>query len=226
MLRRILVLLVILAVSAAGVIYWFFSGDGVRRALEQQATAWIGQPVAIRSATARIFPRVGIELGDVRIGDPVRVTLARVEVSTGLRPLLSRRIEDAALIVSDSRIEMPLPFSMPESGGASPAPDDAGAGITVVSLRAITLRDIRIVSRGQEIELSADSSLSGSRLDLSRFTARAGSTSLEASGVVELEPSFDAKLQVSAGELDLDDLVALADAFTPPPPRRPPSPKG
>ncbi|MGH8187111.1 MAG: AsmA-like C-terminal region-containing protein [Steroidobacteraceae bacterium] len=230
MLKRALLLLVVLAAAAAGAIYWFFSGDGIRRALEQQATSWLGQPVAIGSATAHVFPRLAIRLADVRIGDPVRLALSEVDVSTGLRALLSRRIEGAEIIVSDSRIDMPLPFTVPATD--ADAPSSAGGGITVASIDAITLRNITIASRGREIVVSADSSLQGSRLDLSRFTARAGNTSLDASGVVDMEPSLDAKLEVSANALDLDDLIALADAFTPPPSPRgsgatsPPSPQG
>src|SRR3977135_2931812 len=96
--RFLLILLAVVAIVAAvaaGSIYWFLSGDGIRRALEQQATSWLGQPVTIGSATARLFPRPAIALRDVRAGDPVRMTLADVELSSGLRPLLSRRIEDA-----------------------------------------------------------------------------------------------------------------------------------
>ncbi len=214
MLRRAFLIVVVLAAVAAAAIYWFFSGDGMRRSLEQQATRWLGHPVRIASATARLFPRVSIQLRDVRVGEPVRLSLADVEVSTGLRPLLSRRVEDAEIIVSDSRVDMPLPFSIPESDASAPASD--GSGLTVASIRAITLRDVRVVSRGREIVVSAESSLNGSRLDISRFTARAGRTSLDASGVVELAPSLNANLQASANQLDLDDLLALADAFTPP----------
>ncbi len=222
MLRRALLVLIVLGAAAAAAVYWFFSGDGMRRSLERQATQWLGQPVRIGSATAGLFPRVAIQLRDVRVGEPVRLSLADVEVSTGLQPLLSRRVEEAEIIVSDSRVDMPLPFSIPESDAASPsgaAPkpgEGAGSGVTVASIRAITLRDIRIVSRGREIVVSAESSLTGSRLDVARFTARAGRTSLEASGVVELAPALNANLQASANELDLDDLLALADAFTPP----------
>lgn len=216
MLKRAILIVVVLAAIAAGAIYWFFSGDGIRRALEQQAASWLGQPVGIGSATANVFPRLAIRLADVRIGDPVRLALAEVDVSTGLRALLSRRIEGAEIIVSDSRIDMPLPFTLPASDTDAPS-DGTGGGITVASIDAITLRNITIASRGREIVVSGNSSFRGSRLDLSRFTARAGNTSLGASGVVEMEPSLDAKLDVSANALDLDDLIALADAFTPPP---------
>src|SRR5689334_1959010 len=88
---------IVVALGATVFVYWFFSGDGLRRAVEQQATTWLGQPVTVGRATAGFFPRAAIRLGDVRVGDPVRVTLSAVNVSTDFRALLSRRIQDAAI---------------------------------------------------------------------------------------------------------------------------------
>ena len=52
--RRILLIaaatLVVIVLAATLGLYWFFSGDGMRQALEQQATSWLGQPVKITSA--------------------------------------------------------------------------------------------------------------------------------------------------------------------------------
>ena len=212
--------IIVLVVGAAGALYWFLSGDGIRRTLEQQASAWLGQPVQIGSARAQFFPRIGLELGDVRAGNPVRVTLRSVSISASLQPLLKRRIEDAEVTLAGSRIELPLPFSIPTTGGddtTTPEKASASGGIQVVSIRAITLRDITIASRGREVTVSADSSLAGSRLNLQQFTATSGKTSLNATGTVELEPAIDAKLTVKANKLDLDELLALASAFSPPP---------
>ena len=218
LLAAVAVILVLLVLTAGG-LYWFLSGDGIRRTLEQQASAWLGQPVQISSARPQFFPRIGIELGNVRAGDPVRLTLARVGISARLVPLLSRRIEDAEIALSGSRIELPLPFELPEDNSSdSPgsARADGNAGVELVSVRAITLRDVVIVSRGKEITVSADSSLVGERLGVERFTATSGKTQLDASGTVELEPRIDAKLTVNANQLDVDELLALAAAFSPP----------
>jgi uncharacterized protein involved in outer membrane biogenesis len=217
-LRRLLIGVVVLAALAAGAIYWFFSGDGVRHALERQATAWLGQPVRIARATAQLFPRVAIQLTNVRVGNPVRLALADVEVSTGLRALLSRRVEEAELILSDSRLDLPLAFTIPTSSTTEPAA--SSSWFTVESIRAITLRNIRVTSRGREILVSGESSLAGNRLQLTEFSARSGETAVEASGTVELSPTFNAKLQAAANRLDFDDLMALVDAFTPAQPTR------
>ena len=93
------VLVLLIAISAAALL-WFLRGDGVRIALEQQASAWLGQPVRIAAARAQLLPRLGIHLQDVRIGQTDAVTLGTVDVATGLLPLLSRRVEGAELVVS------------------------------------------------------------------------------------------------------------------------------
>jgi uncharacterized protein involved in outer membrane biogenesis len=217
--RRVLIGLLVLVAIAAGAIYWFFRGDGVRRALERQATAWLQQPVHIAAASVQLVPRVGIQLTDVRVGEPARLTLADVEVSTGLRALLSRRVEDAELILSDSHVDLPLPFVIP-TASAEQTDAAASGGFTVASISHIALRDIHVTSRGREILISAESALVGDMLELRQFTARSGNTEIDVTGRVGLSPSIDARLKASAERLDLDELVALADAFTPEPSAR------
>jgi len=215
----VLAVIVVLVLAATALAYWFFSGDGMRLAIEQQATSWLGQPVTVGRARAQIFPRAAIQLTDVRVGKPVRLTLADVQLSTDLRALLSRRIENANVTVSDSRIEMPLPFALPESGSSAAESSDSPAessAVQIVSVRSISLDDIQLVSRGREVRVSADSALDGNTLTLRRFTARSGTTALEAEGEVDLAPTIDARLKVKANKLDVDELLALADAFTPP----------
>jgi uncharacterized protein involved in outer membrane biogenesis len=219
--KRLLIIVVavtiVLVVVAAGALYWFLSGDGIRRAIEEQATAWLGQPVHIASARAQLYPRVGIELSDVRLGEPARISLQTVAISAPLRPLLSRRIEDAEITLAKSRIDLPLPFAIPTGAGGNGTGNtrSGSGGIQLVSIRAISLRDMTITSRGRQVTASAESSLAGSTLTLQRFTATSGRTSLEATGTVQLEPVVDARLTIKANQLDVDELLALSSAFTP-----------
>lgn len=203
----------VLVAVAAGSAYWFFSRDGFRRALEAQATSWIGVPVRIGAARAEFLPRIAVQLTDIRVGEPAQLALDNVELATDLRSLLGGSIEHADVLVSDSRIDMPLPFGLPrrtDTGtGTMPA-----AAVRIVSIRSIALRNVRLRSRGQEIVVSADSSLDGTTLALRRLAAEAGGTTLAVEGVVALSPRIDARLKGRANRLDVDELVALAAAFT------------
>jgi len=204
----------VLIAVAAGSAYWFLSRDGFRRALEAQATSWLGVPVRIGAARAQFLPRFAVQLSDVRVGEPASLSLDTIELAADARSLLAGRIENADVLVSDSRIDMPLPFELPRGtntgAGALPA-----AAVRIVSIRSIALRDVRLRSRGREIVVSADSSLDGTTLALQRFAAEAGGTTLAADGVIALSPRIDARLKATANRLDVDELVALAAAFTP-----------
>jgi hypothetical protein len=216
----------ILVVVAAGAAYWFFARDGFRRALEAQATAWIGQPVRIGAARAQFLPRVAIQLEDIRVGDPVQLALDDVELAADIRPLFAGRIENADVLVSDSRIDMPVPLGLPQPNDGDAAASDAtsDAPIRIVSIQSITLRNVRLRSRGREVVVSADSSLEGTTLALRRFAAESGRTTLVVEGVVALSPRIDAQLEATANRLDLDELIALAAAFAPETAARPTDP--
>ena len=210
-----LVITVVLAVGGASfLVGWFVSGDGTRLALEREASAWMGQPVQIDGAEASLFPRAGLELTNVRVGDPVRLTLATVQVSTDLGALLGQRIEDAAVVVADSRIVMPLPLPKGDSTSVESSEGESD-GVEVVSIREISLRNIQIVSRDREFVVSMDSSLDGDLLSIHSLTAESGTAEIELDGEIRLAPDLEGTLAVRAGHLDLDELLALAQAFEP-----------
>ena len=210
-----LVITVVVAIGGASLlVYWLVSGDGPRLALEREASAWMGEPVQIDRAQASLFPRAGLELTNVRVGDPVRLTLATVQVSTDIGALLGQRIEDAAVVVADSRVVMPLPLP---KGDATSAESSEGAsdGVQIVSIREISLRNIQIVSRDREFVVSMDSSLDGDLLSIDSLTAESGTAEIELDGEIRLAPDLEGTLAVRAGHLDLDELLALAQAFEP-----------
>jgi hypothetical protein len=218
MMRRVLLWamggVLALALVAAGLLYWFLSNDGIRVALERQATAWLGQPVHIAAVGAQFWPRPGVTLERVTVGEPARLTLGEVGVSTELSALLRRRIADGAVRIRNTRVELPLPFEIPTSAASGASEPSTFA---VESINSIGLDNVRIVSRGRELVLSADSSFDGARLTIRRAAAESGKTSIRAEGVVTLEPRVDATLKASANRLDVDELMALADAFGPAP---------
>ena len=220
MLRRVLLYatagFLALVVIAAGALYWFLSNDGIRIALEQQATAWLGQPVRVASVRAQFWPRPGLIMRSVTVGQPARLTLGEVGVSTDLMAILRRRVAEGEMRIGDSRIELPLPFEIPANGQGSAGSGESTA-FAIESIDSIALDAVRVVSRGRELVLSADSSFDGARLTVRNATVESGKSSIRAEGVVTLEPRVDARLRASADRLDVDELLALADAFGPPP---------
>ena len=210
-----LVITVVVAIGGASLlVYWFVSGDGTRLALEREASAWMGETVQIDRAQASLFPRAGLELTNVRVGDPVRLTLATVQVSTDLGALLGQRIEDAAVVVADSRIVMALPLPKGDSTSVESSEGESD-GVQIVSIREISLRNIQIVSRDREFVVSMDSSLDGDLLSIDSLTAESGTAEIELDGEIRLAPDLEGTLAVHAGHLDLDELLALAQAFEP-----------
>lgn len=218
-LRRLILLVagvaVLLVLVAALGAYWFFARDGFRQALEAQATTWLGHPVRITAASVQFLPRLAVELQGVRVGEPVQLTLDSVALASDLRPLVNGRIENAEVSISDSRIDLPLPFGLPERSGKGNAAERSDAPVRIVSIRSIALRSVRLRSRGREVVVSADSAYGGTSLALNSFTAESGGTMLKAEGLMVLSPRVDARINVVANRLDLDELLALADAFAP-----------
>jgi uncharacterized protein involved in outer membrane biogenesis len=207
--------LVLLIVVIAGTAYWFFARDGFRQALESQATSWLGHPVHIGAARAQFLPRLAVSLRNVRVGDPAQLALDEVDLASDLRPLFNGRIENADVTISGSRIDLPLPFSLPDSSDTRDKAAAAEPAVRVVSIRSIALRAVRLRSRGREIVVSGDSAYGGTALALKSFTAESGGTKLSADGIIVLSPRVDARVNATANRLDLDELIALADAFAP-----------
>ena len=103
--RLIIVLLVLVLLTLASTSPLARSSDRTRsQHVEQQLSAALNQPVHIASASAAIYPRVAIKLGNVTIGDPVAVQVREIRIATGLRPLLSRIVDDAEVVVSDGSV--------------------------------------------------------------------------------------------------------------------------
>ncbi len=159
-----LLALVLLLTGGYYLLQWLLVSDLMRTELERQLSVYLQQPVAIKSARAAIFPRVAIALDTVVIGAQQSIALEDVRIVTGLRPLLSRRVEQAEVRVRSGRLTLPLPFTLtPEVGPAAAEP----TGFALASVESIELRGITLVSGGQEWQVDADCAVAGNRLDVS-----------------------------------------------------------
>ena len=217
--RKGLVAIVLVLAVITAAVYFFanrvLGSDMVRSALEQQLATRLGQPVRVHSVGASLFPRVAVTLHDVAIGEPAAVQLGDVRAVTGLRGLFSRTIADAEVIVSRSRLTLPLPFALVPSPPTDAA-ESAGSRFTVTSIRVIIFRDIDLVAGSQTLRVNLDASIDGDRLAISRLTMNGKRTKVEAHGALTSIASLRGDVDAKAEPLDLDETIAIASAFTAP----------
>lgn len=184
-----------------------------RTALEQQLTARLGQPVHIGALSAAIYPRVAVDLDDVAIGAPAAVTLAHTRLVTGLRALFSRTISDAELIVRNSRLALPLPIALLPGATQTSAPA-AGPGLSIASVRVISLENVELIAPSQSMRIDLRGSLTGDRLDIERVALRGRSSKIDGKGALSSVTRFEGSIEAAADVLDLDELMSIASAFT------------
>jgi uncharacterized protein involved in outer membrane biogenesis len=214
--RLLLVAAALVVVAGIGVALLarsVFTGANVRAAIESQVSSALGQPVTIGSIGASVYPRVTMDLTDVRIGRPVRIQLAAVHVGTGLRPLLSRRIEQANVRVDGARLTLPLP----SFGSAEPAPAPAGdAGkppVEIVSIDEIVLKGVEVVSGDRTLRGDIELVPRGGGVQIRRVALAADATAISMTGDLTAIAPLTGKVDVAAEALDIDRLIAFVSDF-------------
>lgn len=220
MLKKILIGgLIALVVLFGGAFFWaksVLTGERVRAALADQVEKAIGQPVTIGALDATLTPRVTLTLGDVKIGRPERISVGDLRVGTDFGALLSRRIEHASLHLNGARIELPLPSFTIASAPAPPAGGEASAPpVELVSIDEIVLTDVEVVSGGRtlrgDIELIPEGTTG---MTIRRIALKAGDTSIDVTGRITNFAGPVGELAVTAGRLDMDQLLAFVNDFT------------
>jgi hypothetical protein len=214
--RGLIIVGILLLLLAAGVYVAatrVLTSDYARATLEQQLSVAVGQPVHIGALSAAIYPRVAVDLDDVAIGTPATVTLAHVRLVTGLRALFSRTITDAELIVRNSRLTLPLPGNLlPTNPATDTAP--AGPGLTLESVRVISLENVELVAPPRMMRVDLRGSLTGDRLDIEHLAMRGSPSTIDGKGTISSIARLEGNIEAKADPLDLDELMAIASAFT------------
>jgi len=194
--------------------------EHVRQTLERQASEALEQPVTIGRAELTVWPRAGVRLTNLVVGDPAALTLTRTDVSTSLRALFDRRIEDAEIVVQDSELDLPLVLATldrlrsPGAPAGGDGPEGEGSmGVTLVNVRTLALGNVRIRAGSRSAVFNMESSLDGDRLVIQSASVASDVTSLEATGTIESIANRKGRLSLTAESLDLDGLVAFAQEF-------------
>jgi uncharacterized protein involved in outer membrane biogenesis len=214
--RRKILVGVCLAVAAlaAGLFLWVravFTDDLVRSALASQLSSALGQPVTIGGISAGLYPRVTVNLKDVAIGEPARIRVRTLHVGASLGALFSRRIEHARLELADARIELPLPafaFSSdsPATSGSAP--------VELVSVDAVVLRNVEVVSGGRTMTGDIDVVPEGRGATIRNVRLRTENTTIDVTGQLTDLSGPAGDLSITAGVLNFDHLLAFANDFT------------
>jgi hypothetical protein len=232
--RRLLLIaaavLLLLVVAAGLIARSLLDPDVVRAALEQQASAALGHPVRIATVDWAVSMRPRLTLSGVEVGEPAAITVDRIALTTGLRGLLSKRVEGAGIAVSGSRITLPLPLTF---GGETPAASPSSAAgaaaapsgaFTIESIDRISLEDIQLVAQERQLRLDVESSLQGDRLEVSRLQLQSDRTKVSGRGEMSSLKDRRGRFSATADPLDLDEVLAIASGLSGPRPSAPSTP--
>lgn len=206
------VLVLLVGIALAVLARTLLTGEHVRSAVASQVSAAIGQPVTIGGLGASVYPRVTMDLSDVDIGEPARIAIESMHLGTGLRGLISRRIENATVRVSGARITLPLPDLAPAG------PSDAGTGgalpVEIVSVDEILFDDVEIVSGERTLRGEMALALEGDGIRIRRMELAADGSEVAITGTLSSLAPVEGQLEATAGSLDFDALMAFLTDFT------------
>jgi uncharacterized protein involved in outer membrane biogenesis len=216
--RKVLIGLVALVLLiGAGVAVWARSvlgRDAVRAELAAQISRAIGQPVTIGSVSASVYPRVTVTLGDVRIGDPVKIRARTLDIGADFRALLSRRIEQARMRLDGARIDLPLPpFSFTNTSDAEPG-DSGRPAVEIVSIDEIVFSDLEVVSGGRTLGGDIEVVPERGGITIRRMTLSADGAAVDVSGRIADVAGPAGELQIAAERLNFDQLLAFFQEFS------------
>jgi uncharacterized protein involved in outer membrane biogenesis len=199
--------------------------DTVRASLEQQASAVTGHPVTVAGIDWAVSMRPRLVLTGVQIGDPPAITVDSLELTTGLRALLSKRVSGASIVVTGSQIALPLPITLGPNPGTSSAASaeparTAGSAFLVESIERIALENIELTAGGRRLRLDAESSLAGDHLTVSSLRLQSERTTVTGRGEITALADRRGTFSAVADPLDLDELLAIAGGVSGPRPAR------
>jgi uncharacterized protein involved in outer membrane biogenesis len=204
----------LLLLLSTGLFLWaraIFTGDTVRVALANQLSRAIGQPVTIGSIAVTIVPRLTLNLGQVTIGEPARIRVQTLRVGADFRALLSRHIEHGRLELSGARIELPLPsFTV---GGGSTSASSSNTPVELISVDAIVLHGVEIVSGGRILTGDVEIVPEGKGLKLQKVTLVADKTTVNVTGNITDLSGPVGSVAIKAGAVNFDQLLAFANDF-------------
>jgi hypothetical protein len=90
----------------------------------------------------------------------------------------------------------------------------AGPGLIVASVRTISLENVELVAPSHVMRIDLRGSLTGDRLDIERLAMHGSSSRIDGKGTLTSMTGVEGSIEATADPLDLDELMAIASAFT------------
>lgn len=221
--------IVALVIAATVVAHFAFDREAIRGAIEQQAGKALDASVKIGAADISIFPRAGVSLKNIEVNGKFHITAQSVRVSTSLRQLFQKRIEDGEIHLKSGLIELSPSYATAGSAERQGTPqqnpsrkvekknreaESQSESITIASIRSISIEDLQLVGGGKRLRLDAHGSLTPDELKLKDLTLTAGSTEIHGSGLLLNDPKILAgNLNLTAEQLDLDELMSVTTSL-------------
>jgi uncharacterized protein involved in outer membrane biogenesis len=209
--KAAIAIVVVLGLVSAGVFAWarsVFAQDAVR--LASQIASAIGQPVAIDTISASIYPRVNVMLGGVSIGQPARIHVQTLRLGTDVRALLSRQIVGGTVDLDGARVELPLP----SFGTAAPAAGVSAPPVEIVSIDRIALNGVEILSGGRTLRGDIVAVPRDGGLRLQSMSLVADDTRLTGSGELTSLAGPVGQIAIQAEALNFSALLNFLSAFS------------
>jgi hypothetical protein len=205
------VIAALFVLTTVAVRLWLGS-DAIRLAVERQASAALGMPVRVGAATATVFPRPGLDLRDVQIGEPATAHVERLWITSGFGLLIDRRVKDADLHVSGGHVGVDIVGAL---GALATRPStDASGPLTIVSIRSIRFSDVVVVAGTEQMSTDLSATLDGDRLEVSSLTLDIDGAAVRIDGAMSSLARLEGQFTIRAQTLPVDALVGALSGIT------------
>jgi AsmA-like protein len=148
----------------------------------------------------------------VKIGRPARIQLASVHLGTGLRALISRRVEHADVRVEGARLTLPLPSLVP-GGPSTPSTGEGKPPVEIVSIDEIVLHGVEVVSGDRTLKGDIELVPHAAGVTIRRIALAAEGAAVTMTGELIALTPLSGRIDVAAEVLDIDRLVAFVGGF-------------
>jgi hypothetical protein len=192
--------LVVIIVVAMVVLARAFGSDAGRARITEQLSQALGQTVRAGSISTSLLGTVTVS--DIAVGDS-SIHIDAVRINSGVRALVTRRLDHAAVSVAGLRAALPLQTTLSIADGTGQ--------LALSQLASLSISDLQLSTRGRHVRVTAELRPHDERaLTVTRATLDGDDMHAELAGDISDTTIWKGQLSVRGGSLDGDVLRSLA----------------